>query len=134
MTKTRNLSRREAMLMLGGATITIAACGGGTTGGGTAGGGFSDPYSPTSPTGNPVTPPVAGEKDGAIAENHGHEARITAAQLATGGSLLLDIRGGGDHRHMLALTADEVTRISAGSRVTRSSSTDDAHSHTVTFN
>jgi hypothetical protein len=105
------------MLLLGGAAVTITACGG-----------------PTSPAGSPVTPPAAGDKDGAIAENHGHEARVTAAQLAAGGSLLLDIRGSGDHPHMLALTADEVARIGTGSRVSKNSSTDDAHSHSVTFN
>jgi hypothetical protein len=135
MNTTRRLSRREVVLLLGGAAVTITACGGGgTTGGGTGSDGYSDPYAPTSPAGSPVTPPTAGDKDGAIAENHGHEARITAGQLVAGGSLLLDIRGSGDHRHMLALTGDEVARISAGSRVSKSSSTDDTHSHTVTFN
>lgn len=110
---TRRLSRREAMWMLGGATIVIGACGA---------------ESPTLP------PPNPGDRDGAVSENHGHLARVTAAQLEAGGALLLDIRGVGDHPHSLALTSDEVVRIRTGSRVSKSSSTEDAHSHTVTFN
>jgi hypothetical protein len=113
----RRLSRREAMLLLGGATITVtvAACG-------------------SSPSGPSLPPPGPGDKDGAIAENHGHLARITAAQLDAGGALLLDIRGSADHRHTVALTADEVVRIRTSTRVSKSSSTEESHTHTVTFN
>ena len=122
MQEDRTLGRREftlaaALLALSGATITISACGGGG--------------SPSSPS---PTPPVTGDKVGAIASNHGHSAVITAAQLTAAGALSLDIKGSSDHPHTVTLTAAQVASIAANQRVSKESTTDDGHSHTVTFN
>jgi hypothetical protein len=59
---------------------------------------------------------------------------ITAAQLTASNAINLDIRGSSDHPHTVTLTAAEVASIAANTRVTKESSTDAAHSHSVTFN
>lgn len=124
MNEDRTLERREftlaaALLALSSATITISACGGGG----------SSPSSPSSPG----TPPATGDKVGVVAANHGHSAVITAAQLTAAGALRLDIRGASDHSHTVTLTEAQVAGIAANQRVSMESTTDDGHSHTVTF-
>ena len=121
MSDSRSLSRREVLVLLAGASvvITTAACGGG--------GGGSSPTAPSNP-------PAAGDKVGAISGNHGHTATITAAELQAGGALTLQIQGGATHPHSVALSADQVVSIRNGTRVSKESSNDDGHTHTVTFN
>lgn len=128
MAEQSNISRREftvaaALAALSGVAITITACGGGS----------DSPSSPSTP------PPTAGgggsgDKSGAISSNHGHTATITAAQLTAAAEVALDIRGASDHPHTVALSAAEVASIAGGQRISKESSTDAAHSHTVTFN
>lgn len=115
------LDRREftvqtALALLAGVTITVSGCGGDT-----------DNRSPTSPT---------GQQDVAanIGTNHGHAATIRAAELTAGNEVSLDIRGQADHPHSVQLTSDEVRRIAQRQQVSKTSSTDNFHSHTVTFN
>ncbi|HVR69820.1 MAG TPA: hypothetical protein VMT87_03160 [Vicinamibacteria bacterium] len=118
----REFTLRAALAMLAGVTITVSGCGGG---GGTGGGG-----SPMQPT----TDPSTGDKVGNISADHGHRAVITAAELAAGGALILQIRGTADHPHTVPLTAAEVVAIRNGQRVGKASSDEDFHTHTVTFN
>jgi hypothetical protein len=126
-----SLTRREftvasALAALSGVAITITACGGGSS------------SSPASPSGPSAPPPTtgggSGDKVASISANHGHSAVVTAVQLTAAGALSLDIRGQADHPHTVALSADEVRAIAANQRVPKSSTTDDGHSHTVTFN
>jgi hypothetical protein len=122
----RNLERREftrlsLLAMLSGVAITITGCGGG-------GGGSNGPGTPTNP---------ADGTEGTISANHGHRARITAAELTAGGQLTLSLGGSvgvPDHTHTVTLTAAEVVSIRGGGRVSKISTTEDAHQHTVTFN
>jgi hypothetical protein len=112
------LSRREftlaaAMAALSGVAITISACGG---------------------SGSPAAPSPSGDKTGSIGANHGHSAVITSGQLSAGGGLSLNIRGTSDHPHTVTLTAGDITAIAGNSRVSKESTTDDGHSHSVTFN
>lgn len=112
------LNRREftlaaAMAALSGVAITITACGGG---------------------GSPSSPSAPSDKTGVIGSNHGHLAVITAAQLTAGGGLTLDIRGTSDHPHTVTLTVANMTAIASNQRVSKESSSDDGHSHSVTFN
>jgi hypothetical protein len=124
----QTLDRREftvaaVLAALSGVTITISSCGG------------SD--SPTSnPTPNPNPTPTLGpgDKSGSISGNHGHTAVITAAQLTAAGAVSLDIQGQATHPHSVSLSAAEVTQIPQGARVAKASTTNDGHSHTVTFN
>jgi hypothetical protein len=113
----REFTLRSILAMLSGVTITISGCGGG--------GG-----SPTQP--NP--PPSSGDKVGNISANHNHKAVISAAELSAGGAVTLNIRGDADHPHTLQLTAAEVASIANGQRVSKASSEDAFHTHTVTFN
>jgi hypothetical protein len=108
----REFTAEAALLLLGGATITLSGCGGG----------------------NPAasSPPLT-DKTGEISSNHGHAATITAAQLGTGGGLDLDLRGTASHTHMLSLTASELVMIRSGSRFEKTCS-GTSHTHTVTFN
>jgi hypothetical protein len=69
-----------------------------------------------------------------VSSNHGHVAIITGAQLTAGGGVTLGIQGSATHPHTVPLTGGEVTAIAGNQKVSKSSSTDDGHSHTVTFN
>ncbi len=112
----REFSVQAALVMLGGAVLTISGCGGGS----------SSPSSPSTPG--------SGDRTGSISANHGHTATVTAAQLNAGNGLTLDIRGSSSHPHTVTLSGSEVSSIRNGSRVSKESSNDDAHTHTVTFN
>ena len=132
MKEEKALDRREftlaaAMAALSGVVITISSA---------CGGGGSSPSAPSTPppTSGGGGGGVAGDKTGAVGSNHGHAAVITAAQLTAAGALNLDIRGSSDHPHTVTLVASEVASIAANQRVSKESSTDSAHSHSVTFN
>jgi len=120
----REFSLAAALAVLSGVSITVSACGGGS----------SSPTTPT-PTPAPTPTPSSGDKVGVIANNHGHSgAVITAARLASPDVVDLDITGTAGHTHHVMLSAAQVTQIAANTRVTQTSTTDDGHSHDVTFN
>ncbi len=127
----QTLDRREftvaaVLAALSGVTITISSCGG-----------SDSPTSTPTPTPNPnptPTPPASGDKSGSISGNHGHTAVITAAQLTAGGAISLDIMGTATHPHTVSVSAAEVTQISQGTQVAKTSTSNDGHAHTVTFN
>ena len=129
MKETKMLDRREftlaaAMAVLSGVAITVAA---------SCGGGSSSPVSPTSPTSS--TPSASGgDKSGSISANHGHSAMITSAQLSAGGGIALSISGSAGHNHTVTLAASEISAIAGNQRVSKESSSEPGHSHTVTFN
>jgi len=116
----REFALRSVLAMLASVTITISACG--------------DDDSPTSPS-----PSGGNGRTGAVTANHGHTATITSAQLTAGNALVLNIRGSATHPHTVELSAAEVGQVTAGTRVSKVSSTDDSpdagrHSHVVAFN
>ena len=116
------LTRREftvesALAMLAGVTITISGCG-------------DDDNATPAPT------PPATDKAGAVTTDagHTHQAVITAAQLTAGNAITVTLTCAATHTHTVALSQAELSQINAGTRVQKTSSTDNAHSHTVTFN
>lgn len=113
--ESRTLSRREVMALLGGAVVTITACGGNSPSAPSTGGG-------------------TGDKTGTISANHGHTATITSGQLQAGGALDLPIQGNSTHPHTVRLGASEVVQVRNGDRVSKTSTNDDGHTHQVTFN
>jgi hypothetical protein len=123
-----NVSRRlfsvaSALALLSGVAITVSGCGSG-----------SSPSSPSTPA--PTPTPSAGNTDkvGGISGNHGHSAVITGGQITAAGALALDIRGTASHPHTVQLTSAEIVAIGGGQTRSKESSSDDGHSHTVTFN
>jgi hypothetical protein len=125
----KTLGRREftaasAMAVLSGVAITVTGCGGSS----------SSPTSPSTPT--PTPAPTGGGQDvtGTVGSNHGHTAVVTAAELASTEEVVLDIQGTSDHPHSVRLSAAELGMIGAGQRVSKQSSEDASHTHSVTFN
>ena len=115
----REFSRSAVIALLGAATITIADCGDG---------GSSNPSPSPSPT------PTPGDVAGAVSANHGHTAVVTAAQITAANAVSLDIRGSATHPHTVELSAAEVGMIGNRQMVSKTSSNDSGHMHTVTFN
>jgi hypothetical protein len=116
------LTRREfnaasVSALFVGMTVWMNGCGGDSS------------SSPAAPTGG-----SGGDKSGAISANHGHTATVTAATLQAGGAVSLHIRGSADHDHTVDLTQAEVGQIAGSTRVSKTSSSDAGHVHTVTFN
>jgi hypothetical protein len=115
------LTLAAALAVLGGVSITISACGGS---------GGASPAAPSTPA--PTPTPVA-DKNGVIANNHGHVALITGAQMTAASSIVLHIQGTASHDHTVELSSDDVGQIRDGRTVARMS-TATSHSHMVTFN
>jgi phage tail tape-measure protein len=156
----REFTLEAALAMLSGVAITISACGGGGPGPTNPTGQGSPTPAPTpSPTPSPTpeatptpqatptpeatptpqatpspTPSPLSDKVGSISANHGHVARVTAAQQLAGGALQLDITGTASHPHTVQLSAGAIHDIAEGKRVSEDSSTNSGHNHTVTFN
>ena len=114
----RDFTLESALALLAGVTITITGCGD-----------DDDNGSPTSPS---PTPPTS--VTGSISGNHGHEVTISGAQITTGGALSLDIRGQATHPHTVQVSSAQLQTIAARQQVAIVSSTDNNHTHTVTFN
>ena len=109
----REFTGRALMAMLAGVTVTITGCG--------------------SDNGAEPSPPVT-DREGVVANNHGHVVAITAAQQWAGGNVTLTIQGTASHDHMLELTAAEVVTIRTGARLEKACATTRNHVHTITFN
>jgi len=118
--KRRAISVGAALALLGFPTITLTGCGGSS--------------SPTNPNPNPTPTPGSGDVQGTISANHGHIVGITAAQLQAGGDLTLVFSGNATHTHSVDVAAAEVVQIRGGGRVSKTSTSAEAHSHNVTFN
>lgn len=121
--KRRAITVGAALALLGYPTITLSGCGGGS----------SSPTGPN-PTPNPTPTPGSGGAQGTISANHGHVASISAADLQAGNALSLSIRGSATHDHGVDLTSAEVAQIRGGARVSKTSTSAEAHTHNVTFN
>ena len=119
----REFTRLSVLAALSGVAITISGCGGG-------GGSNSSPNNPT------PTPSLApGDMAATISANHGHTAVITNVQLTSGSQATITLTPGVPaHVHVVNLSAAEVASIRDGARVSKLSSNDEAHDHTVTFN
>src|SRR4030095_839481 len=118
------LTRREftiesALAMLAGVTITISGCG--------------DDDNNATPA---PTPPPATDKTGTVTTDagHTHQAVITGAQLTAGNAISVTLTGAATHTHTVALSQAELSQINAGTRVQKTSSHNNAHTNTVTFN
>lgn len=105
------MSNRLAILAV--AMMAITGCGGGID------------LGPSAP---------AGSREGVVSNNHGHRAIVEAAQLSSTREVTIDMRFRATHNHTLVLTPLELASISENGRVVKTSSNDEGHNHTVTFN
>jgi hypothetical protein len=118
----RQFTVESALAMLAGVTITITGCGDDNN---------DDPGT------NPTPPPATGGKSGVVGTTNGHThtgADITAAQLTAGNAISLTLSTVSGHSHTVALSQSELTQIAANTRVSKDSSNDAGHVHSVTFN
>ena len=75
--------------------------------------------------------PVSGCAD-AIADNHGHELTVARADLDSLVDKTYNVQGAATHNHTLTLTVAQLGMLKAGTAVTATTSTTEAHSHAVT--
>jgi len=123
----RDFTVASAMAVLSGVAITVTGCGGGSGSGGS-------PTTPSTPGTPAPAPAPSADTVGTVGSNHGHTAVISGAQITSADAVMLDITGGANHPHTVTLSVEEVQQIGGGARVSKESSVESAHSHTVTFN
>ena len=114
---TTTITRREftlesALALLSTVVITVSGC--------------DDDDPPTTP----VTPSTV---TGGISDNHGHSAVIQGAQISAGAAFSLYIRRNATHPLTVDITQADLTALLNKQTVTKVSTTDSGHSHTVTF-
>ena len=114
----KRLTRREftissAMAALSGVVITMAGC---------------------DESSNSTTPDPVEDVVGVVAQNHGHSAVVTSAQLGAGNTIVLAIQGTANHAHSVELTGAELSQIQQGTQVMKTSTSNASHTHNVTFN
>jgi len=116
------LTRREftlesALAILSAATITISGCGDDNN---------------SNPTTNPT--PQASNRMGTVSANHGHVAEVTSVQITARNTVSVNIMGTATHPHTIEVTGAQLTTIGNNGQVVVTSTTDNGHNHTVTFN
>jgi hypothetical protein len=116
----REFTAASVVALLSGVAITLSGCGGGS----------SSPAAPSPSNGTSSS----GDRTGAVSANHGHTAVLTSAQVSAANAVTLGIQGSSNHPHSVELSSAEVQQIGNGQRVSKTSSNNDAHTHTVTFN
>jgi len=117
----RQFTLQTAMAILAGVTITVSdACGSGYS-------------SMPSPTPTPTPTPGPSDVSGNISANHGHTAVITSAQITTGNAISLNIQGTATHPHTVEISQADLTSLKNRQAVSRDSSNNSGHMHTVTF-
>jgi len=120
--KSTTVTRREftleaALALLAGCVITISdvACGG-------------------SKNTNPANPsPTPTDINGTVSANHGHTATVRAADITATNAIVLNIQGTATHNHTLSLSQAELVTLKNRQAVSKDSSNDNSHMHTVTF-
>lgn len=109
----REFTLQSALAILSGVVITVSGCGSDST--------------PTTPT------PTATDLTGAIGTNHGHVAVILAVRQTQGSAFALDIQGTASHPHTVDITQADLASLVSRQVVSKTSSTNNGHSHAVTF-
>ena len=78
--------------------------------------------------------PGAQDVNGVVTgSDHTHAVRVTGVQIDAEQNVALTLTGSG-HTHTVDLTAQEVAQIGDGTQVVKTSSFNEGHDHTVTFN
>ncbi len=111
----REFTVKSALTILGGVIITVSGCG------------DDDDPSPTSPSQSAIS--------GAVSANHEppHVVTVTGAQITEGRTLVLTLTGTPTHTHTVELTANDLGTLRNRQAVTKTSTSDNGHSHGATF-
>jgi hypothetical protein len=110
----REFTLESALALLSTVVITVSGC--------------DDSNPPTAPN---STPPS--NVTGSISANHGHTAVISGAQISGGTAISLDITGTATHPHTVAVAQADLMALQNRQTVTKTSTTESGHSHTITF-
>jgi len=117
-----NDGRREfvKLLVFFGTGAALAACGGSDS---------------STQDGNTNPPPpgdcAANGAKGGISLNHGHVLMVPKEDFSAGMDKTYNIQGSATHNHTIALTADQLAMILAGTHVSVTSSVTNDHAHQV---
>jgi len=115
----REFTLEAALALLAGCVITVSdiACGDDNTS-----------------NANPANPsPTPADISGSVSANHGHIATVTAAQITATNAVVLNIQGQATHNHTVSLSQADLQTLKNRQAVSRDSSNDNGHMHTVTF-
>ena len=120
----REFMRAAATALVAGVAVQILGCGSNSD---NYGSGFGS---------NPDGSAGPGDREGSIENNHAggrHVAIVTRAEIDNGQLLILSIQGYAGHNHTISLTTGDLSDISSGKRVSKTSSDTNDHYHTVNF-
>ena len=109
----REFTLESALALLSTVVITVSGC--------------DDDGTPTTPGTSPSN------VTGSISANHGHSAVIPGAQISAGTAFSLNITGTATQPHNVDVLQADLTALQNRQTVTKTSTTNDGHSHTVTF-
>ena len=108
----REFTLKSALSILSGVVITVSGC-----------------------DDDPPTSPAPSDIPGVVATNHTppHVVTVTAAQITAGMAVMLALTGTPTHTHTVELTSGELGSLNNRQAVLKTSTTDNGHSHGVTF-
>ena len=109
----REFTLESALALLSTVVITVSGC--------------DDDSTPTTPGTSPSN------VTGSISANHGHTAAIAAAEITAGTAFTLNITGTATHPHNVDVLQADLMSLQNRQTVRKTSTTNDGHSHTVTF-
>jgi hypothetical protein len=119
----REFTLQSALALLAGVVITVEGCGGSS----------NSPTGPTPSTAPAPAPAPLGDVSGSVSANHGHTAVVSSAQITAGNAFSLDIQGTATHPHTVQLSQADLGSLRSRTTVTKESTNNNGHTHTVTF-
>lgn len=67
-----------------------------------------------------------------ISSNHGHTLIVSKADVLAGSDKTYNIQGTSNHPHTVTITSSQFSTLQSNQSITVTSSSDDAHTHSVT--
>jgi hypothetical protein len=67
-----------------------------------------------------------------ISSNHGHTLTVSKADVLAGSEKTYNIKGTSNHPHTVTITSSQFSSLQSNQSITVTSSSDDAHTHSVT--
>ncbi|ETN96332.1 hypothetical protein [Zhouia amylolytica] len=96
----------------------------------------SDDSGSPSPNPDPTPDPSANclqnGTNSSIGGNHGHTLTVSKEDVEAGTEKTYNIEGSADHNHTVIITASNFSSLKGNDSITVTSSSDDAHTHSIT--